>query len=115
MKKQFVWVVVFLVAIFSTVGYSVKAGEGHDHGGSHAVEKKSIQAEGVLNSVDQKKHKVNITHGPIAALGWPPMRMDFSIKHGMDVSSLKKGQKIQFVLEKEDEYDYVITKISSAH
>ncbi|MBF0383668.1 MAG: copper-binding protein [Magnetococcales bacterium] len=89
---------------------------GHDgmsmnnHGSSQ--QQMGIQATGKLNSVNIKKHKVNITHGPIPALSWPPMRMDFAVKKGVSLSALKPGQKVHFSMMKSGEYEYMITKIS---
>ena len=34
---------------------------------------------GTINSVDAAGHKVNMTHGPVAALKWPGMTMDFPV------------------------------------
>jgi Cu(I)/Ag(I) efflux system periplasmic protein CusF len=82
--------------------------------GNHASSMKQmgIQASGKLNSISMKKHKVNITHGPIPALNWPPMKMDFSVKKGVALSGLKSGQKVKFSLIKSGEYDYMITTIT---
>ena len=89
--------------------------EGGSHGGSHMIKKIGIQANGTLNTINQEKRKVNITHGPISALGWPPMRMDFSVKKGVDLQSLKPGQKVRFSIIKSGEYDHIVTEISPAH
>ena len=74
-----------------------------------------IQAEGVLEVIHQDKRKVSIRHEAIAALGWPAMRMDFSVKPEVDMKSLKTGQKIRFCLMKSGEYEYAIAGILPAH
>lgn len=72
-----------------------------------------ISATGVLNAVDAKKRKMNINHGAIPALGWPPMRMDFSIAPGVPLHQFKSGQRVKFYLRKSGKYEYIITNISA--
>ena len=36
-----------------------------------------------LIAVDPKARTVNLSHGPIAALGWPAMTMDFGVAEGV--------------------------------
>lgn len=89
------------------------AGMKMNHGNmSNQNQMMGIQAMGKLNSVNMNKHKVNISHGPIQALSWPPMRMDFSVQKGVSLSKLMPGQKVSFSLMKSGEYEYVITNIS---
>ncbi|MBF0357050.1 MAG: copper-binding protein [Magnetococcales bacterium] len=100
-------------------GTAIAAGANNhsDHGSMGEINKSAsahqheIQAMGKLNSINSKKHKVNISHGPIPALSWPPMRMDFSVKKNTSLAGLEPGQKVHFVLMKSGEYEYVITKI----
>ena len=74
-----------------------------------------IQGEGVLNAIDQDKRKVTISHGAIAALSWPAMRMDFAVNKDVDLEKPKVGQKIKFCLMKSGEYDYVVSGIQPVH
>jgi Cu/Ag efflux protein CusF len=66
---------------------------------------------GVLNSVDPAKRSLNITHGPIAALHWPGMTMDFHVAPGVDLSALKPGAKIVFTLGRGADGLYAIDEI----
>jgi hypothetical protein len=43
------------------------------------------QGTGTVNSVDASGHKINLTHGPIPALGWPGMTMDFAVAPAVDL------------------------------
>jgi len=91
--------------------------KGHmDHGGGNHVAashaEMAISATGKLNAINLEKRKVNITHGPIPALQWPPMRMDFMVKKGVALDGLGTGQQVQFSIVKSGEYDYVVTQIS---
>jgi len=77
-----------------------------------ADEKSSmIMGVGVIKKVMASEHKLNMSHQPIEAIGWPSMTMDFSFKHGVDVSGLKPEDAVSFQLEKGVD-GYVITSIS---
>lgn len=55
---------------------------------------------GKVNKVDAAKHVVNLTHGPIASLGWPGMTMDFGVAPTVDLSTLKVGDTVSFSVGK---------------
>lgn len=55
-------------------------------------------SQGTINAIDAAGHKLNITHGPVAALKWPGMTMDFGVAPGVDLGALKTGSKITFTL-----------------
>lgn len=71
-----------------------------------------IKGTGVLNTVKPEENKVNITHGPIPALKWPDMTMDFQTSENIDLSNVKQGDEIVFFF-KQDGYNYVIDKIEA--
>ena len=79
------------------------AHEGHDH----------AQASGTVNSVDAGARKINISHGPIQDLGWPPMTMDFPVAPSVNLKSIKPGSRVNFTLEKGDDGMPVILTVSS--
>lgn len=88
--------------------------------GKHAdaaapVDAKAIPATGKINSVDAAKGSVNLTHDPIKALGWPKMKMEFSVAKGVDLSGVKAGDAVNFSLKPVGEDNYVITKINKAN
>ncbi len=56
--------------------------------------------QGTINSIDAAGKKLNMTHGPVAALKWPGMTMDFNVAPGVDFSALKTGQKVVFTLSR---------------
>lgn len=76
------------------------------------VEKPSGQ--GTVNSVDATARKVNMSHGPVAALKWPGMTMDFPVAPGVDMSALKPGEKVGFTLSKGADGAYTIDSIKPA-
>jgi len=79
------------------------AHEGHDH----------AQASGTVNSIDAGARKINISHGPIQGLGWPPMTMDFPVAPSVNLKSIKPGSRVNFTLEKGDDGMPVILSVSS--
>ena len=54
---------------------------------------------GTINAVDVASHKLNLSHGPIAELGWPAMTMEFSVAPSVDLRVLKPGMKVDFTIE----------------
>ena len=70
-----------------------------------------ITGMGKINSVLAKESKVNLSHQPIKALGWPEMTMDFKVKEGVELNKLQTGQEIHFTLEKSESGNYEISKI----
>jgi Cu/Ag efflux protein CusF len=62
------------------------------HGGAAA------QATGTVNAVDLAQHKVNLSHGPIKALGWPAMTMDFPVGPDVDLAAVKPGMRVNLTL-----------------
>ena len=73
----------------------------------------SHQGKGTINSVDAKAGKINITHGPIASLGWDGMTMDFEVQDKAVLANLKKGQKVTFQLIEARKGKYVISEIAA--
>ena len=70
--------------------------------------------EGKVNSIDVPGRKINMTHGPVAALKWPGMTMDFGVAPGIDLSALKPGAKIGFTLKPAADGTYLIDAIKPA-
>ena len=98
----------------------VPAGEGHathtrsggmqmaheGHSGAHAT--------GTVNSVDPAAHKINVSHGPITELGWPPMTMDFPVAALVDLKAIKPGSHVNFTLGKGQDSMPVVQSIEPA-
>lgn len=70
------------------------------------------QGTGKVNSVDAAKHSINITHDPIKALGWPKMKMEFTVDSSIDLSGYQAGDAVTFSLKSKgtDDYDVVSLK-----
>jgi len=67
--------------------------------------------QGTVNKIDAAARKLNITHGPIAALKWPGMTMDFGVASGVDLGAVKPGAKIGFTLGRGSDGMYVIDAV----
>ena len=68
------------------------------------------QATGTVNSVDAAGRTLNVTHDPIKALGWPKMKMQFTVDAGVDLSTVKAGDKVGFTLKGSGD-DYTISEV----
>ena len=73
------------------------------------------QGRGTVNSVDAAARTVNVSHGPIAALGWPAMTMDFPVATGVDLKTLKPGTRIDFRIEHAEGDRYIIQSLTPLH
>jgi plastocyanin len=69
------------------------------------------EATGKLNSVDAEKHSINVSHDPIKTLGWPKMKMEFSVDKSIDLSGFKAGDAISFTLKSVGQDDYTVVKL----
>lgn len=66
---------------------------------------KMVTGKGVLRELMPDERKINMSHEPIPALGWPDMTMDFRLDEGVSLEGLKPGQAIEFdMAEKDDAY-----------
>jgi Cu/Ag efflux protein CusF len=75
----------------------------------------AVEAVGVVLEMKADDRKLNITHDPIPAIGWPTMTMDFRIGKGVELKGLKTGDRIHFTLKRDRELgDFVISSISKA-
>ena len=69
--------------------------------------------EGVGNvvAIDLENRKIGLDHGPVPALQWPAMKMAFKVLDGVDLSSVKPGDRVQFTLHKVENGPYPIAEI----
>jgi Cu(I)/Ag(I) efflux system periplasmic protein CusF len=72
------------------------------------------QGTGTVNSVDVAAHRVNVSHGPIPAIGFPSMTMDFAVAPSVDLQEVKPGIRVNFTIEKGEGGMYVIQSIAPA-
>lgn len=72
------------------------------------------KAEGTVDSIDAKSGTLSLNHGPVAALKWPAMTMEFKAANGSLLSGLKPGQAVRFEFVERQPGDFVVTSISPA-
>ncbi len=53
---------------------------------------------GTITAMNAASHKVTLDHGPIPAINWPPMKMEFAVASSVDLAKLKTGDKVNFTL-----------------
>ncbi len=84
--------------------------ENHEHQ-HEAAESEAVTGTGIVNSVSRLNHKINLSHEPIPALGWPEMTMDLDVAEDVDLTALVPGESIRFHIELGEDKVYRITKI----
>ena len=57
-----------------------------------------VTAHGVIKKLKPQEDKVNLSHDPIDALGWPAMTMDFDLSSQASLEGLKEGDSVMFEL-----------------
>ena len=72
------------------------------------------EATGKLNSVDAEKHTINVSHDPIKALGWPKMKMEFSVDKSVDLSGFATGDAVSFTLKPVGKDDYSVVSMKKS-
>ena len=70
----------------------------------------TVAATGTIKRVDPAKRTMNLSHGPIPAVNWPAMTMDFAVAPEVDLSALKPGQQVEFRM-KGSGMSYTITEV----
>jgi Cu/Ag efflux protein CusF len=86
---------------------------GTDHGSMSMATPagKGATGTGTVKKVDPAKHMVNLSHGPIPAINWPAMTMDFPVAPDVDLGSVKAGQSVEFTLAEASAGKYTVTSI----
>lgn len=72
----------------------------------------AIQASGKINGVNISAHKIDITHAPIKALGWPKMRMELEVDASVDLSQIKPGENVSFTLKPAPNDNFIVMSIN---
>ncbi|MHB1759871.1 MAG: copper-binding protein, partial [Acidithiobacillus ferrooxidans] len=67
---------------------------------------------GKINSINPDANTANVAMGPVKALGWPSMSMNFLLQNTAMLNGLKTGEIVNFVFAKDTAGGYVITRIT---
>ena len=68
-----------------------------NHGSMAADGMAEVQAK--INSIDAANGMMNVSHGPVEALGWPSMTMDLPVTKRVDLSTVKAGDDVTLSLK----------------
>jgi len=74
-------------------------------------DQQAIFGNGIVEAVDIQARRIRVSHGPIEALGWTPMTMEFDVLPGADLEMITVGQSIHFSLSQSEVGDYQIDVI----
>ena len=72
----------------------------------------SHSATGTVQSIDLSAGTVSLRHDPVASLGWPAMKMDFTVQDKALLKGLKPGQDVAFDFREEGQGNWTITRIA---
>ncbi|MBS1184131.1 MAG: cation transporter [Proteobacteria bacterium] len=70
---------------------------------------------GKVNAVDAANHTVNLTHGPIDALGWPGMTMTFAVLPNVDLGAVTAGETVSFTVVQTPSGAYAVDMLMPEH
>ncbi len=73
------------------------------------------RAQGKVESLDAKAGTVTLTHGPVPALKWPGMTMDFKLANHALQRDLSPGRSVAFEFVERAPGEWVITAVTAAH
>jgi RND family efflux transporter MFP subunit len=71
------------------------------------------QASGKVVSVDSAAETATLAHGPVPALKWPGMTMDFRIANSALLKDLTPGRTVQFEFVQRAQGEWVITAVQA--
>jgi Cu/Ag efflux protein CusF len=69
------------------------------------------KAEGMLNAIDAASGSVTISHGPVASLNWPAMKMDFVLANPGLVAGIAPGTAVAIEFVERGQGEWVITSL----
>lgn len=72
---------------------------------------KNISGKGTINVVMTTKNMINISHQPIAELGWPKMKMNFNVAKSVNLEKFKPGQRVEFILQLDSQQNTTVTAL----
>ena len=82
-------------------------------GMSDTTKTTTADATGTITTLNAANHKITFDHGPIPAIDWPAMKMEFAVAPSVDLAKLKTGDKVKFTLSGSGS-TYTVQSISPA-
>ena len=71
----------------------------------------NVFASGKVEAVDRQRRRLRIAHGPIEALAWPSMIMEFDVDREVRLDGIEAGQDIRFALRQEHAGHWVVSEV----
>ncbi len=71
----------------------------------------NVFASGKVDAVNVKKRRLRVSHGPIEALAWPSMTMEFDVDRNVQLDGIAAGQDIRFALRQEHAGHWVVSEV----
>ena len=99
-----------LAGLMSTAAIASDEHSGHTDHLNHDAMHEGVEAEATINSIDGTT--VNLSHGPIPAIGWPAMTMDLQLLDDAEIGDVAAGQDVLIVLEKGEDGMYAIREVT---
>jgi membrane fusion protein, copper/silver efflux system len=80
------------------------------------LEDAAHKGRGKVVDIDAKQGRIELEHEPIPAMQWPAMSMGFIVEDKAQLSSLKKGDVVEFEVRPRPDKDgnYLVPKIAKA-
>lgn len=100
----------FLIDSEASLAGSIHRLDTHDMAASGDTQQ-AVFGSGIVEALDIASRRIRISHGPIEALGWTAMTMEFDVLPGANLDAIKIGQSIHFSLSTSKVGDYVISNI----
>lgn len=72
-----------------------------------------VFASGKVDAVDARTRRLRVSHGPIEALAWPSMTMEFDVDEQVRLDDVVIGQDIRFTLRQEHAGHWVVSQVNS--
>jgi Cu(I)/Ag(I) efflux system membrane fusion protein len=72
-----------------------------------------VLASGRVEAVDPVRRRIRVSHGPIDALAWPGMIMEFEVLPEVGLNALRVGQNVRFALQQQHAGEYAIARLST--
>jgi len=73
----------------------------------------NVFASGRVDAVEPQQRRLRVSHGPIEALAWPSMTMEFEVDRGVSLEGISPGQDIRFALRQEHAGHWVISRVGA--
>ena len=77
----------------------------------HETKAQTFMGQGKINSINPDANTINIAMGPVKALSWPSMSMNFLVQNTAMLNGYKAGEMVDFNFAKAAAGGYVITRI----